>query len=89
MLQNDKTCDAIAANEKIVHCWKGAIAREAGIQGKVSEKLQSYKDEIEAISEKVQTLAKQKKDRELKLKNVEEPIKKLLDDKLTVQKKLD
>lgn len=32
---------------------------------------------------------KKKKDREAKLKNVEEPIKKLLDDKLTMQKKLD
>ena len=60
-----------------------------GLQGKVSEKLKSYKDEIEAISEKVQTLDKKKIYREGKLKNVEEPIKKLLDDKLTVQKKLD
>lgn len=34
-------------------------------------------------------LDKQKKDREAKLKSVEEPIKKLLDDKLTMQRKLD
>jgi hypothetical protein len=37
----------------------------------------------------VAELDKKKKDREGKLKNVEEPIKKLLDDKLTMQKKLD
>jgi hypothetical protein len=37
----------------------------------------------------VNDLDKQKKDKEAKLQRVEEPIKKLLDDKLAVQKKID
>lgn len=56
---------------------------------KVADKLKNYKDQISDLQEKAAVLDKKKKDREAKLKNVEEPIKKLLDDKLTMQKKLD
>lgn len=73
----------------MANCWKTASSREADLHVKVAEKLKGYNDEIISLQDKVADLDKKKKDREGKLKNVEEPIKKLLDDKLTMQKKLD
>jgi len=73
----------------LANCWKTASSREADLHVKVAEKLKGYNDEIISLQDKVADLDKKKKDREGKLKNVEEPIKKLLDDKLTMQKKLD
>ena len=73
----------------MANCWKAASSREADLHIKVAEKLKGYNDEIISLQDKVADLDKKKKDREGKLKNVEEPIKKLLDDKLTMQKKLD
>lgn len=79
----------INSQDKLAKCFSKAVERESGLKDKVAAKLKAYNDEIEAIQEKVTTLDKQKKDREAKLGRVEEPIKKLLDDKLAMQKKID
>lgn len=79
----------IKVQEKKANCFGRAAQREIGLKDKVNDKLKGYNDQIQAIQEKLVTIDKQKKDREAKLGRVEEPIKKLLDDKLAMQKKID
>lgn len=59
------------------------------MRDKIQAKLDQFKSEIDDLKNKVTAIDKTKKDREGKLSKVEEPIKRLLDEKIAMQKKID
>jgi len=85
---NDLTQSALEEQKKIVDSMNKAMKRNDSLRPQVQEKLDAYTSEVEALSKKRDAQDKIKKDREGKLAKVEEPIKKLLDEKLAMQKKL-